>query len=127
MASDPLHPFSSVSLSHGPPRRSRLNFDARITLMTLLISAPGILVAEILLWLSGHSVEFKWTITLFIALAWMIGSSALHSQLIRPLQTLSNMVAAIREDDFSFRLRGGGREDSLADLIYEINALATRL
>lgn len=127
MASDPLHPFNSVSVSQGPPRQSRLNFDARITVTTLLISAPGILVAEILLWVSGHSVEFKWTITLFIALAWMIGASALHGQIIRPLQTLSNMVAAIREDDFSFRLRGGSREDSLADLIYEINALATRL
>jgi nitrogen fixation/metabolism regulation signal transduction histidine kinase len=57
----------------------------------------------------------------------MIGTSALHGQVIRPLQTLSNMVAAIREDDFSFRLRGGSREDSLADLIYEINALASRL
>jgi nitrogen fixation/metabolism regulation signal transduction histidine kinase len=127
MASDPLHPFSSVSLTTGPPARSKLNFDARITLMTLLISAPGVVVAEIFLWLSGHSVEFKWTITLILALAWLIGTSALHGQVIRPLQTLSNMVAAIREDDFSFRLRGGSREDSLADLIYEINALATRL
>ena len=114
-------------MSQGPPGKRRLSFDARITLMALLISAPGILVAEILLWLSGHSTEFKWTITLFIVLAWMIGVSALHGQIIRPLQTLSNMVAAIREDDFSFRLRGGSREDSLADLIYEINALATRL
>lgn len=95
--------------------------------MTLLISAPGVVVAEVFLWLSGHSVEFKWTITLILALAWLIGTSALHGQVIRPLQTLSNMVAAIREDDFSFRLRGGSREDSLADLIYEINALATRL
>lgn len=127
MASDPLHPFSSVSLTTGPPARSKLNFDARITLMTLLISAPGVVVAEIFLWFSGHSVEFKWTITLVLALAWMIGTSALHGQVIRPLQTLSNMVAAIREDDFSFRLRGGSRDDSLADLIYEINALATRL
>jgi nitrogen fixation/metabolism regulation signal transduction histidine kinase len=127
MASDPLHPFSSTSLATGPPARSKLNFDARIALMTLLITAPGLVVAEIFLWLSGHSVEFKWTITLILALAWMIGTSALHGQVIRPLQTLSNMVAAIREDDFSFRLRGGSREDSLADLIYEINALATRL
>lgn len=124
MASDPLHP---LGLSQSPPRRSKLNFDARITLMTLLISAPGIVVAEILLWLSGHSLEFKWTITLFIAIGWLMGTSALHGQVIRPLQTLSNMVAAIREDDFSFRLRGGSREDSLADLIYEINSLATRL
>src|SRR5260370_17956922 len=37
------------------------------------------------------------------------------------------MVAAIREEDFSFRVRGGSREDSLADLIYEINSLAGRL
>ncbi len=51
----------------------------------------------------------------------------LHAQIIRPMQTLSNMVAAIREEDFSFRLRGGGREDSLADLIFEINSLAMRL
>jgi nitrogen fixation/metabolism regulation signal transduction histidine kinase len=127
MASDPLDQFSSTALSITPPKRGRLNFDTRITLLSLLISAPGITVAEILLWLSNHSVEFKWTITLAIAIAWMIGTSTLHGQVIRPLQTLSNMVAAIREDDFSFRLRGGSREDSLADLILEINALATRL
>ena len=75
-------------------------------LMSLLISAPGVLVAELLLWFSGHSGEFKWTITVFLVLGWMFGTSALHTQILRPLQTLSNMVAAIREDDFSFRLRG---------------------
>src|SRR5260370_36767418 len=37
------------------------------------------------------------------------------------------MVADIREEDFSFRVRGGSREDSLADLIFEINSLAGRL
>ena len=95
--------------------------------MTLLISLPGAVVAEILLWIGHNSPELKWTVTLFIALVWMIGSSMLHSQVVRPMQTLSNMVAAIREEDFSFRLRGGGRDDSLADLIYEINSLAFRL
>jgi two-component system, NtrC family, nitrogen regulation sensor histidine kinase NtrY len=127
MVSDPLDQFSSTHLTITPRKRGRLNFDTRITLISLLISAPGITVAEILIWLSNHSAEFKWTITLFLAIAWMVGTSALHGQVIRPLQTLSNMVAAIREEDFSFRLRGGSREDSLADLILEINALASRL
>ena len=104
-----------------------MNFDTRILLMTLLISLPGAVVAELFLWLGNHSVELKWTVTLFIVVTWMIGSSMLHAQVVRPMQTLSNMVAAIREEDFSFRLRGGGREDSLAGLIYEINALAIRL
>src|SRR6476660_5947126 len=125
MASDPQP--QSARFAVKPNTRIKLNFDTRILLMTLLISLPGAIVAELFLSLGDHSLELKWTVTLFIALAWMIGSSMLHGQVIRPLQTLSNMVAAIREEDFSFRLRGAGREDSLADLILEINALAMRL
>src|SRR5260221_5971710 len=128
MAFDPDdQPARILAAAKPPAKRTKLSFDARIMLMALLISLPGAIVAEIFLWVGDHSIELKWTITLFIALAWIIGCSMLHGQVIRPLQTLSNMVAAIREEDFSFRLRGGGREDSLADLIFEINALALRL
>jgi two-component system nitrogen regulation sensor histidine kinase NtrY len=127
MASDQQDDIAFVPTVKSPQKRLKLNFDTRILLMTLLISLPGALVAEIFLWVGNHSVELKWTVSLFIVLAWMIGSSILHGQVVRPLQTLSNMVAAIREEDFSFRLRGAGREDSLADLIFEINALAMRL
>ncbi len=127
MASDPHQQLELLSATNEQGKRSRLKFDTRMTLMSMLISVPGVLVAELLTWFSGHSTEFKWTVTLFLIVAWVIGTSALHGLIIRPLQTLSNMVAAIREEDFSFRLRGGNREDSLADLIFEINALATRL
>ena len=92
-----------------PEQKIRLSFDTRILLMTLLISLPGGVVAEIFLWTGHHSLELKWTVTFFIALAWAIGSSMLHGQVVRPMQTLSNMVAAIREEDFSIRLRGGGQ------------------
>lgn len=128
MVSDPQHePTYALFPGKPPDRRSKLRFDTRIFLTTLLITLPGVGVAEILLWIGNYSLEFKWTITILVALAWMIGTSVLHTQIIRPLQTLSNMVAAIREEDFSFRLRGGNREDSLADLTLEINSLATRL
>jgi len=127
MAFDPEHQIGFVATAKSPQKRIKLSFDTRILLMTLLISLPGAIVAELFLWLGYHSLELKWTITLFIVVAWAIGSSMLHTQVIRPMQTLSNMVAAIREEDFSFRLRGGGREDSLADLIYEINSLSVGL
>jgi two-component system, NtrC family, nitrogen regulation sensor histidine kinase NtrY len=127
MVSDPHHEPASSFLPQPPQQRNKLTFDKRILLTSFIISLPGVLAAEILLWMGNYSPETKWTITLLIALAWLIGSSMLHGQIVRPLQTLSNMVAAIREEDFSFRLRGGNREDSLADLILEINALATRL
>ncbi len=127
MVSDPQSRHSATPPS-SPARGKRkpLNFDKKILLITFLISLPGIGLAEILLWLADLAPETKWTVTLLIALAWLIGSSVLHTQVVRPLQTLSNMVAAIREEDFSFRLRGGSREDSLADLILEINELANR-
>jgi nitrogen fixation/metabolism regulation signal transduction histidine kinase len=127
MASDPQHEPEFSLFPAKPPKRSKLSFDNRVLFTSFIISLPGVLVAEILLWIGDYSVETKWTVTLFIALAWMVGSSMLHGQIVRPLQTLSNMVAAIREEDFSFRLRGGSREDTLADLILEINALASRL
>ncbi len=127
MVSDPHHEPELSLFPAKPPKRSKLSFDNRVLFTSFIISVPGVLAAEILLWIGDYSVETKWTVTLFIVLAWMIGSSMLHGQIVRPLQTLSNMVAAIREEDFSFRLRGGSREDTLADLILEINALASRL
>jgi two-component system, NtrC family, nitrogen regulation sensor histidine kinase NtrY len=127
MVSDPQHESAHSFLAQPPQQRKKLTFDKRIVLTSLIISLPGVLTAEILLWMGNYSPETKWTLTLLIGLAWAVGSSMLHGQVVRPLQTLSNMVAAIREEDFSFRLRGGNREDSLSDLILEINALATRL
>jgi nitrogen fixation/metabolism regulation signal transduction histidine kinase len=56
-----------------------------------------------------------------------VAATYFFDQLVRPLQTLANVVSALREDDFSFRARGAGRGDSLGDLAMEINALAGTL
>jgi nitrogen fixation/metabolism regulation signal transduction histidine kinase len=61
------------------------------------------------------------------AFLWLIAASAFTEQIIRPMQTLANVVAALREDDFSFRARGARRGDALGDLALEINALAGTL
>ncbi len=66
-------------------------------------------------------------ILLALALGWMFAVSILMEQIIRPLQTLANVVAALREDDYSFRARGGQRNDAVGDLALEINRLAGML
>jgi nitrogen fixation/metabolism regulation signal transduction histidine kinase len=43
------------------------------------------------------------------------------------LQTLSNVVSALREDDYAFRARGSSTGDVLGELAIEINALADML
>ena len=57
-------------------------------------------------------------------IAWMLLALAQHEQIVRPLQTLTNVVAALREEDYSFRARGAAFNDALGELALEVNALA---
>ena len=52
---------------------------------------------------------------------------ALQEQTTRPLQTLANVIAALREEDYSFRARGAATDDALGELSIEVNALADLL
>ena len=66
-------------------------------------------------------------VLLALALGWAFAVSILMEQIVRPLQTLANVVAALREDDYSFRARGGQRDDAVGDLALEVNRLAGTL
>jgi two-component system nitrogen regulation sensor histidine kinase NtrY len=66
-------------------------------------------------------------ILLALVLGWVFAVSILMEQIVRPLQTLANVVAALREDDYSFRARGGQTSDALGDLALEVNRLAAIL
>src|SRR5258705_12266271 len=66
-------------------------------------------------------------VLLALVLGWAFAVSILMEQIVRPLQTLANVVAALREDDYSFRARGGQRDDAVGDLALEVNRLAGTL
>jgi two-component system, NtrC family, nitrogen regulation sensor histidine kinase NtrY len=105
----------------------RISFESRMQLWLSLLGVPAFL----LLWWLLHAqhtdpVVEGVLLTVFCG-AWLLIVSLLKEQVVRPLQTLANVVAALREDDFSFRARGGRRNDALGDLALEINALANSL
>jgi nitrogen fixation/metabolism regulation signal transduction histidine kinase len=52
---------------------------------------------------------------------------ALHEHIIRPIQTMANVVGALREEDYSFRARLAVPNDALGELSIEVNALADLL
>ncbi len=54
-------------------------------------------------------------------------AAALIDSIVRPLQTLANVVASLREGDYSFRARGAGSRDALGELAAEVNTLADLL
>ena len=84
-------------------------------------------VAELLVWTGDHTAKVAWTVTLLVAVFWLGVAFALRERVVRPLQTLSNMLAALREEDFSIRARGARPDDALGLALFEINSLGQTL
>src|SRR5262245_53032146 len=105
----------------------RLRYDRRILLLALAAGGPGIVVSLALLWAGEYSTQTIVT-TAFVMLAVLaVAASSLRHRIVFPLQTMANLLEALRENDFSFRARGATRQDPLGDTLFEINALADTL
>ena len=105
----------------------RLSFERRLRIWLTALALPAMLLGGLLLADLHASLAGTVAALAVFGLAWLIAASAFAEQIIRPMQTLANVVAALREDDFSFRARGARRGDALGDLALEINALAGTL
>jgi len=108
-------------------KRVRVLYEHRVSLFSLLVALPGLVVSGVLIWLQPWSTESKSAFSFAILLVWWILAMALHEQAVRPLQTLANVVSALREEDYSFRARGAAADDALGELSLEVNALADLL
>ena len=84
-------------------------------------------IAEALIWTGGHTSKVAWTVTLLVVLFWFGVAAALRERVVRPLQTISNMLAALREEDFSIRARGARPDDALGLAMFEVNSLGQTL
>jgi nitrogen fixation/metabolism regulation signal transduction histidine kinase len=104
-----------------------LHFEHRVLLRAVLISLPSFAVAAVLLWRNDFSPLTRWTIVFLLLVSVILTSVSLRNLVLRPLQTLSNMLSAIREEDYSVKARGGGHHDALGQLVLETNALAEAL
>ncbi len=93
----------------------------------LLAALPAALVAVGFLWLEPHSAKVRWTLTLVCVGAWTALALTVREEVARPLQTLSNLLAALREGDFSIRGRHERGDDALGVAFAEANALADTL
>jgi nitrogen fixation/metabolism regulation signal transduction histidine kinase len=126
MASSPRG--SSRPGARKPPRkRVRLLYERRINLFALLVALPGMIVGGVLIVLQPWSLESKCALLFAELFAWWLLAMALQEQTSRPLQTLANVIAALREEDYSFRARGAAADDVLGELSLEVNALADLL
>ncbi len=104
-----------------------LSYDKRVWLMAFFTGFPGALVALVMLWTESYTPKVQWTLTVFIITFWLGFAYALRERVIMPLQTLSNLLAALREGDYSIRGRAVNKDDPLGDVVREVNALSSTL
>jgi nitrate/nitrite-specific signal transduction histidine kinase len=98
-------------VSDGP--RAPSKYESQVTRLALLTGLPGIVVSLYLLWSSGAAPRLFWTVAVLLGGTWAVATIMLRDKVVRPLQTLSNMLAALREGDYSIRARGAERDDAL--------------
>jgi nitrogen fixation/metabolism regulation signal transduction histidine kinase len=96
-------------------------------LFAFLAGFPGAAVALFLLWTQDFTPKVQWTFTLLVLGCWWGFAVALKERTVRPLQTLSNLLAALLEGDYSIRSRGAKTDDALGLAMLEVNALGATL
>src|SRR5512133_3499051 len=101
-------PREAARTERADPRAGRrMPHHERVIFRLALASGfPAVAVAMIVLWRGGYSGKVQWTLGLVVIGSWLITALVLRERVVRPLQTLSNMLAALREGDYSIRARG---------------------
>jgi two-component system, NtrC family, nitrogen regulation sensor histidine kinase NtrY len=106
-----------------PPKQRRTAHEQRIFYYSLLSGFPAVVTALTLLVADDYTAKVQWTLGLVIVGFWIGYAVAVREAVIRPLQTMANLLTALREGDFSTRARGANRDEPLGDVMSEINLL----
>lgn len=113
----------------------RLRPQTTLLLLTLAAGLPALILALVLLWLPGNqalfsrsgSHELQGLLSAGLVLCWWGLTYKARQRTLFLLGTFANMLAAVREGDYSVRARGGGHDDAFGALAAEINDLSESL
>jgi nitrogen fixation/metabolism regulation signal transduction histidine kinase len=108
-------------------RRRALRFQNRVLALALVTAAPAWLVAAVLLERAALEPALKWTLLAVLTIPTAVGLLALRGHVVRPLQSLANMLEALREGDYSLRGRNVDPADAVGEVVLEVNSLSRTL
>ena len=107
--------------------RYRISHENHLTWLTIGAVVPAAIIALCLLWFGEYSAKVQWTLTLIIVVFAFGYLVSVREHAIRPWQTITNLLAALREGDYSIRARGARENDALGEALLEVNALGETL
>ncbi|HUQ08330.1 MAG TPA: ATP-binding protein [Kofleriaceae bacterium] len=104
-----------------------MKYEHRVVAVVVAAGAVPALVALPLLWGGDHDTKTEWTLTLFMLFGVAALAGIAHARVVRPMQTVANLAAALREQDYAVRGRHERGDDAYALALAELAALAVEL
>ena len=101
--------------------------ERKVFRLALLGGLPAVIATIGLLVAGDYSGKVQWTVGTIVTVTWLVVALLLRERVVRPLQTLSNLLGALREGDYSIRARGADRDDALGLAFLEANVLGETL
>src|SRR3989442_553070 len=121
------HAARCIAGSNGMVSKATPRHERRVFWLALAGGFPAVALALGLLWFGDFAPRTQWTLTLSAAGVWLACAAIVKEHVVRPLQTVSNVLAALRERDYTLRARGSNPEDALGLLLLELNSLGDDL
>jgi nitrogen fixation/metabolism regulation signal transduction histidine kinase len=100
-----------------------MRWESQLVLLALAGGLPACVLATLYLAGAVADPSLRGLALVGLWLSWLVCAGVAAERAVRPMQTLSNMVAAIREGDTSIRARGADPEGALGLALWEVNAL----
>src|SRR5207245_10867776 len=94
-------------------RGRRVRYEQRLLTLAVATGLPAVALALLLLWGGDYATRTQWTLTVLLISVWLVVVGLLRERVVRPLQTISNMMATRREGVFSLRVPGSYPDDVL--------------
>ena len=100
-----------------------MTHDTRVTALFMGAGLPAVAMAGFALWRAPLPAYLRIAAIVLVVALWVGLSMLAREQLVRPLQTVANLLAALREGDFSIRARSGAAEDALGHVMMELSLI----
>src|SRR5438034_10794198 len=114
-------------MRRGPKDRYRFSPQGKLTWLIIGAVTPAVIITLSMLWFGDFSAKVQWTLMILIVAFAAAFISAARDHVVHPLQTMSNLLAALREGDYSIRARGARADDALGEVLLEVNTLGETL
>ncbi len=117
----------SIDLKQHRARATRWGYETRLFVGALVVATPALLTLLIVLWSQEPLRSWAMLLSIVVSLMTVLLAFEVRRRAVYPLRTMSNLLEALREGDYSLRGSAARRGDAIGEVVIEINTLSQTL